>query len=78
MIQARMSRGKTTPWWAVIGAPLVGVPLLVALLSLVAPQSSAEMIEPENGQATEQMEVTTVGLDADVSAADIEQHLQSC
>ena len=78
MIQARMSRGKTTPWWVVIGAPLVGVPLLVALLSLVAPQSSAEMIEPENGQATVQMEVTTVGLDADVSAAYIEQHLQSC
>lgn len=36
MIQARLQNRRTAPWWAVIGAPLLGVPILVALLALVS------------------------------------------
>lgn len=34
MIQAHMNEQSAVPWWAAFGAPLIGVPLLVALLAL--------------------------------------------
>ena len=36
MIQARIEHRRSAPWWAAFGAPLLGVPILVALLALVS------------------------------------------
>ncbi len=35
MIRAGINHRKTAPWWVAFGAPLVGVPIIVALLALV-------------------------------------------
>ena len=60
MIRAHINAEKAVPLWALIGAPLVGVPLMVALLSLVAPAETAPPGEPEAGVKTEQVEVQAV------------------
>lgn len=41
MIHAHIDKNRGIPWWAVVGAPLVGVPALVALLALIAPGEQA-------------------------------------
>lgn len=41
MIHAHIDKNRGIPWWAVVGAPLVGVPALVGLLALVAPGEQA-------------------------------------
>ena len=55
MIHAHISEKRAVPLWAVIGAPLVGVPLMVALLALAAPQKEVAG-EPEAGVTIEQVE----------------------
>ena len=67
MIHAHIDKEKAVPIWAAVGAPLVGVPLMVALLALTAPAESAPVVEPETGFQTEQVEVQAVEqtIDAD-------------
>lgn len=36
MIQAGNPHRKTAPWWVAFGAPLIGVPMMIALLALVS------------------------------------------
>ena len=36
LIQARIDNRTSGPWWVALGAPLLGVPILVALLTLVS------------------------------------------
>ena len=60
MIHARIDREKAVPLWAAIGAPLVGVPLMVALLALAAPATTAPTGEPDAGIKTEQVEAQAV------------------
>jgi len=75
MVHARLKKESAVPWWAAFGAPLFGVPLLVALLALgggdrdagksVAPADAAEA-----GFTTERVESLsahmTVGLPAEL------------
>jgi hypothetical protein len=60
MIRTSIHKEKAVPLWAAIGAPLVGVPLMVALLALSAPAEHTPTVEPEAGFKTEQLEVQTV------------------
>lgn len=41
MIRAHRSDGKSVSIWAAIGAPFIGVPVMVALLALTAPGDRA-------------------------------------
>ncbi len=59
MIRVHIDKEKAVPLWAAIGAPLVGVPLMVALLSLAAPAETAPPGEPDAGIKTEQVEGST-------------------
>ena len=52
MIQAHMKENATIPWWAAFGAPLVIVPLLVALLALGSPRRMDEARVPDAPDAT--------------------------
>ena len=60
MIKARIDNRKSIPWWAALGAPLVGIPLLVALLALTAPAEQISAIDEDAVVHSEQLEVQTV------------------
>lgn len=76
MIHARISERRAVPWWAAVGGPLVGVPLLIALLALVSPNEPASAPEPD-AAAIEQVEVLTVGSDVDTFAHNEDQPYSS-
>lgn len=57
MIHAHLNEEKAVPLWAAIGAPLIGVPLMVALLALAAPADRTGVGEPAAGVTTEQVDV---------------------
>lgn len=56
MTYAQINKKRTVPWWAMFGAPLVGVPLVVAALALVAPGEQSVGERHEVDFAVEQLE----------------------
>lgn len=57
MIHTNIEKDRAVPVWAAIGAPLIGVPLLVALLALTAPAPRAPSVEPGASVAAEPVEL---------------------
>jgi hypothetical protein len=55
---------KAGPLWAVFGAPLVGVPLMVGLLALGSGKTVDAAAEADKGFAVEQVDLTA--LDAEL------------
>lgn len=56
MIHAHIDKNRGIPWWAVVGAPMVGVPALVGLLALIAPGEQAADEMDDLDFAVEQIE----------------------
>ena len=56
MTRTDLQMEKAGPLWAVLGAPLVGVPLMVAVLALGSGTAVDAALEPELGSAVEQVE----------------------
>jgi hypothetical protein len=54
------SVNMAAPFWVAFGAPLVGVPIMVALFALAPSQGIDAAIEPEVGFAIEQALVQDV------------------
>ena len=73
MINAHINEKEGAPWWVAIGAPLVRVPLMVALLALASPQKNAPAGWPEIGVRTEQVEPQVV-YPTELEAEFIEEH----
>ena len=74
MTQMTLNKDKAPPVWAVLGAPLVGVPIMVALLALTAPKGEpAGDLVP--AQAVEQIDTPVVDPVSNDSAARLEQGL---
>jgi len=46
MTHMNLKKDRTPPLWAVLGAPLVGVPLMIGLLALAAPRAEELPAEP--------------------------------
>ena len=69
MLNIHISERREVPLWAALGAPLIGVPLMVALLALTAPKQETRVNAPEAAATTEQVEDQVVdhasGLTAD-------------
>ncbi len=61
MLNTRMTKEREVPLWA-IGAPTIGVPLMVALLSLTAPEHETPVDGADLGATTEQVERQAVDL----------------
>ncbi len=76
MINAHINEKQGAPWWVAIAAPLVGVPLMVALLALASPQGNEPTAEPEIGVRTEQVEPQVV-YPTELEAEFIEEHRRS-
>lgn len=51
---------KTLPLWAALGAPFVGVPLMVALLAIAAPKQDAPAEVPPPAVVVEPVDSHTV------------------
>jgi hypothetical protein len=65
MTRTYLNAEKAGPLWAVFGAPLVGVPLMVAILALGSGSAMDSGVEPEAGSAMEQVEMPERGPDRD-------------
>ena len=78
MNRAYFRNEKPVPMWAVIGAPLIGVPLMVALLALSSPKEVAPVAEPKAGFTTEQVEIQKVEPAFDHRVDKMEQTSKSC
>ncbi len=55
MLNTRMTKDREIPLWA-IGAPAIGVPLMVALLALTAPKHETPARGADLGATTERVE----------------------
>ena len=72
MTRANTKADRAAPLWAVFGAPLVGVPLMVALLAF----GSAPVVDPvddsDPGFITEQVQMPELEGRADLAALHID------
>lgn len=59
MIKAHLNDRSAAPVWAAIGAPLLGVPLMVALLALAAPGDGGS-VDVDSSITTERLDVQEV------------------
>ena len=55
MLNTRRTKERGVPLWA-FAAPAIGVPLMVALLSLIAPEHQMPVEGADLGASTEQVE----------------------
>ena len=62
MLNTHMTKEREVPSWA-IGAPAIGVPLMVALLALTAPTHETPVDEADMGIRTEQDVPRAAGVD---------------
>jgi hypothetical protein len=59
---------ETGPLWAVLGAPLVGVPLMVGLLALGSGTTVDAAVDDDTGLAVEQVDMPEVGSTSEAAA----------
>ena len=55
MLNVHLTNEREVPWWA-IGAPAIGVPLMIALLALTAPKPETPVDGTDLGVTTEQVD----------------------
>ena len=73
MLNTHIRERGDVPLWAAIGAPLIGVPLMVALLALTAPKQETPVDGPEASATTEHVADQTVDHAAGLAADYIQQ-----
>lgn len=60
MTHMNLKKDRTPPLWAVLGAPLIGVPVMVGLLALAAPKAEGAAPEPVASFVTEPIDTYAV------------------
>ena len=68
MSRTYLNDEKAGPLWAVFGAPLVGVPLMVVILALGSGGAMDAGVESEVGFAVEQVEMPETALEPEADA----------
>ena len=76
MTRAGIEHRDGPPAWAAIGAPLVGVPLLVMLLAVATPADRAPASEPDGAARTEALEVQPADADLDPDRVELDGTLR--
>jgi hypothetical protein len=71
MIHAHIDKKRAVPAWAAVGAPLIGIPLMVALLAIAGPSDRERLGAQDAVLSTETVEAQVVDQDieAEVIAA---------
>jgi hypothetical protein len=77
MTHMNLKKEKTPPLWAVLGAPLIGVPLMVGLLALAAPNGEGPTAEPVPAVVTEPIDTHPVEPVSNDGAVLIERELKA-
>lgn len=77
MTHIHLNRERRLPLWAVIGAPLIGVPVMVGLLALTAPVVEERAIEPVPAFVAEPVDTHLVDPVSNESAELLEQELNA-
>ena len=72
MLNTHVNERREVPLWAAVGAPLLGVPLLVALLAVTAPKQEMPVDEAKADATTEQVEDQAVDHAASLRADHME------
>ena len=75
MTHMNLKKERTPPLWAVLGAPLIGVPIMVGLLALAAPNSNGPTTEPVPAVVTEPVDSYLVEPVSNDSAVLLEKEL---
>lgn len=75
MTHVSMKSERKPPLWAALGAPLVGVPLMVGLLALGAPKQEAPASDATPGLLSEPVDTHQVEPASNDSAAKLEEAL---
>jgi hypothetical protein len=60
MTHMNLKKERTPPLWAVLGAPLIVVPIMVGLLALAGPDSEGPITEPVPAVVTEPLDTHLV------------------
>jgi len=77
MTQRHLKKEHRPPLWAVLGAPLVGVPIMVGLLALGAPKADAPAMEKVPAVVAEPVDTHVVEPALNDSASRPEQELNA-
>ena len=77
MTHRYMKNEKTLPLWAALGAPLVGVPLMVGLLAIATPKVQAPAEEPMSGVVAEPVDSHVVAPTLGDSAPGLPEELDA-
>lgn len=75
MTHRYMKKDTALPVWAALIAPLVGVPLMVALVALAAPEKEAPAVDPVPAAVSEPVDTHGVGTVSRDSAPQLEPEL---
>ena len=75
MTHMNLKKERTPPLWAILGAPLIGVPIMVGLLALAAPDSEGPITEPVPAVVTEPLDTHLIEPISHDSAVLIEKEL---
>jgi len=73
----RILNKERTPLWVALGAPLIGVPVMVGLLALGTPRAEGPMVEPVPMFVTEPADTHPADPVLNDSAAQLQQELNA-
>lgn len=77
MTRRHLNKASRPPLWAVLGAPLIGVPVMVGLLALGAPKTQAPPTETMPSFVAEPVDTHVVEPQPNDSARQLEQELRA-
>ncbi len=77
MIHAHIDKSRAIPAWAALGAPLIGIPLMVALLALAGPSDRTPADTHDALLSTETVEAQAVDHDIEAEAVTAVHSLRS-
>jgi hypothetical protein len=77
MIHTHIDRNRAVPAWAAVGVPLIGIPLMVALLALAGPSDRERLGAQDAVLTTETVETQAIDQEIDAETTKVMHSLRS-